>query len=295
MRRGSGMVAATICAVLAAGAGTARAGTPPLTASALVLTAADVPGATVAKQRAVKPSGPITSEYERELKFATPYGASKYVAYADVAFVISNEEFAKLTYAIVAKAFSSAKGRQTLLATFFGPSAKAGSAKTSHLSTHPLAVGDSGMEISWTEVSGGAQEGFSFTLYRLDRVLELGVAIGAGTPTAADATALANLVLGHVRTALVPANTAVPTIAGTAQQGQTLTASPGTWTNTPVFTYQWQRCDATGANCVDVTGATQATYAVAAADAGTTLRVNVTGANRLGSATASSAVTAAVT
>ena len=39
--------------------------------------------------------------------------------------------------------------------------------------------------------------------------------------------------------------------------GRTLTADDGTWSGTtPVdFTYQWQRCDADGTNCVDITGA----------------------------------------
>lgn len=44
--------------------------------------------------------------------------------------------------------------------------------------------------------------------------------------------------------ASAPINLDAPSIAGSAQQGQTLNADPGTWTGdpTPTFEYQWQRC-----------------------------------------------------
>ena len=49
-------------------------------------------------------------------------------------------------------------------------------------------------------------------------------------------------------------------VGGTARDGETLTADPGVWQgSTPItFTYQWRRCDANGANCVDIAGATGA-------------------------------------
>jgi len=94
-----------------------------------------------------------------------------------------------------------------------------------------------------------------------------------------------------------PANTVLPTITGTASAGSTLTASTGTWTGSPAptFAYQWERCDGAGANCSDIGGATASTYLVAAADAGSTIRVRVTATNAAGSAAATSAQTAAVT
>ena len=93
-----------------------------------------------------------------------------------------------------------------------------------------------------------------------------------------------------------PANTSPPTIAGTAQQGQTLTASPGTWSGTqPInYAYQWQRCDSSGANCNPIGGATSTTYTLTSTDVGSTIEVTVTASNMAGSAIASSAPTAVV-
>jgi Putative Ig domain len=94
-----------------------------------------------------------------------------------------------------------------------------------------------------------------------------------------------------------PANTAAPTVSGSPVQGQTLTAAPGTWTGTqPVsYAYQWQRCSSTGGSCTSVTGATGQSYTLGQADVLSTVRVQVTASNTVGSAAAVSAVTAVVT
>jgi hypothetical protein len=93
-----------------------------------------------------------------------------------------------------------------------------------------------------------------------------------------------------------PVNTTAPAISGTARDGQTLTASSGTWSGTPPisFAYQWRRCDGGGANCVDVAGANGSAYVVVSADVGSTLRVMVTGSNLAGSSAATSTQTVVV-
>jgi hypothetical protein len=93
-----------------------------------------------------------------------------------------------------------------------------------------------------------------------------------------------------------PANTAAPGVSGTAQQGQTLNASAGSWSgSTPMtYGYQWRRCNASGGACTDVSGS-GAAYQLVAADVGATIRVRVTATNAAGSATADSAQTAVVT
>jgi hypothetical protein len=78
--------------------------------------------------------------------------------------------------------------------------------------------------------------------------------------------------------------------------GQSLTADPGQWSGSPPisFAYQWRSCDRTGANCVDILGATSQTYTLTLLDLGTTVRVAVTAANSAGSSTAISAQTSVV-
>src|SRR5207247_2535987 len=81
-----------------------------------------------------------------------------------------------------------------------------------------------------------------------------------------------------------------------AQSGATLTASQGTWTGTaPIsYGYQWRRCDAGGASCADISGATATTYVLTGADVGATIRARVTATNSAGSSFADSAQTAVV-
>lgn len=88
-----------------------------------------------------------------------------------------------------------------------------------------------------------------------------------------------------------PINTVAPAISGSAQEGQTLTATLGTWTGLgPItYAYQWQR------GTIPIMGATGSTYTVQAADIGQTLRVIVTGVNSLGSGVGTSADTPVVT
>jgi hypothetical protein len=72
----------------------------------------------------------------------------------------------------------------------------------------------------------------------------------------------------------VAASTAPPSIAGATVEGQSLTTTGATWTNNPTSrSLQWQRCDAAGANCTPITGATRDTYTLSAADVGSTIRV----------------------
>ncbi|HZO06867.1 MAG TPA: hypothetical protein VFB52_10810, partial [Solirubrobacterales bacterium] len=85
-----------------------------------------------------------------------------------------------------------------------------------------------------------------------------------------------------------------PQVQGEAEIGEWLVADPGEWSGSPVisFDYRWKRCDADGRNCVripaDPEAGSQLEYSPVNADAGKTLRLEVTASNGWGSVTTSS-------
>ena len=109
-------------------------------------------------------------------------------------------------------------------------------------------------------------------------------------------TATSDLAAAAVVAPDAPHATVAPAISGTAMEGSTLTASDGTFTGTLPLTrsHRWRRCDAAGANCADIAGATAPSHVLTAADRGATLRAVVTAVNGSGSDSATSAASAVV-
>ena len=114
----------------------------------------------------------------------------------------------------------------------------------------------------------------------------LTVASGARTWTAYETSASFKIRLKEAAVAAIVAivanrpATGLPTISGTAQVGETLTASvsgiaDADGLDNAVFSYQWIRPGGTG-TATDIEGATGSTYAPVAADAGATIAVRVT-------------------
>jgi CHRD domain len=93
-----------------------------------------------------------------------------------------------------------------------------------------------------------------------------------------------------------PANNSLPTIGGAAREGQTLTATSGSWGGTtPIsYAYQWQRCNSAGSSCASIGKATSQNYVVSHTDVNNTIRVEVTATNADGTSQALSAATVAI-
>lgn len=87
----------------------------------------------------------------------------------------------------------------------------------------------------------------------------------------------------------LPVNSVAPAITGTETEGETLTCSSGTWSNTPdAYAYQWNR------NGSAIAGATASTRVLAAADVDATLTCTVKATNLGVSAVATSAATGVI-
>jgi hypothetical protein len=92
-----------------------------------------------------------------------------------------------------------------------------------------------------------------------------------------------------------PGNQTAPVVTGPAHVSQTLKTSAGTWNGGATgFHDQWQRCSSAGASCVNIPGATAATYKLTSTDGGHTVRSTVSATNVNGTSPAATSATTAV-
>ena len=144
-----------------------------------------------------------------------------------------------------------------------------------------------------TNISGATSSTYTVTSNEVGDTLRVVVSAtnsGGSTPATSSQTAIV-----QAPAVQPPANTAAPAISGTLTQGQSLTTGNGSWSGSPTsYSYKWQDCDSSGANCSNISGAASNTYALTANDVGHTIRAVVTAANAGGSTPATSAATAVV-
>jgi tRNA threonylcarbamoyladenosine modification (KEOPS) complex Pcc1 subunit len=89
-----------------------------------------------------------------------------------------------------------------------------------------------------------------------------------------------------------PATATRPVVTGTLQQGKQLTGTPGSWVGngTITYAYQWYRCNATGAKCSSIHGATTARVTLGKKDVGNTLGLTVRATDSTGTTAAYSSL-----
>lgn len=89
-----------------------------------------------------------------------------------------------------------------------------------------------------------------------------------------------------VRFATVPVNSVTPSISGTLQTGDVLTAVTGTWSGAPnSYSYQWKRASTAAGSYTNVASATSSTYTITDNDIGDYFKVEVNASNVNGGGT----------
>jgi hypothetical protein len=284
-------VAVVAALLLVAGATAAQRTSPDVTQT--TLQEADLPAGTLVSKGASKPAGYVAG-YRRSFEFAKPQGSSGIVYVQSEGDLATSVAQAKGDVLNVERAFRTKVGRAAFIKVI-AAAAHIKAAVVRMSAVRMPEVGDAAFEQPFSLPIKGVRVYQDIVYVQLDRVVAKLYLAGIRPVTQSAAMKYASIIAGHVTTVLTPVAVAPPAVTGTAQQGQTLTASTGTWSNDDVvFAYQWQQCDATGTTCTDIAGATTATYVVAPTDVGFALRVVVTGTNRFGAPTAPSAVTPAV-
>jgi Bacterial Ig domain/SdrD B-like domain len=140
-----------------------------------------------------------------------------------------------------------------------------------------------------------------------DASAQTGGQLNKDIPLASQVAGLKDFLMGAFRqagTGPVQSTLAPRALSGSATVGQTLTeTNPGEWMGASprTFSYAWQRCDSSGANCVTVASGTyyasngaNPSYTLTSADSGSTVRILVTVANSVGGASAPSPASAVV-
>jgi hypothetical protein len=144
-----------------------------------------------------------------------------------------------------------------------------------------------------TSVTGANSSSYLLAASDVGHMMRI-VLTATNSTGSASAISLATGVVGAA-TGAAPTSLSVGTLSGTDTQGQTLTTTNGSWGGSPTgYTYQWQDCNASGAACASITGATSVSYLLGSGDVGHTMRAAVTAANASGSATAASGASAVV-
>jgi hypothetical protein len=296
------VVAASLAAAVALPAAVSQADGPDL--QAMALAPGDFAGgAAVARQGSLSASPPAVAAYERSFRPGARLAGRRLLTAQSSVFAFGTAAVAMREFDAVRAALGTSRGRRELgkaFATGFKQGVKG------ELKLRSIAVGKPvGLRLGQgafrfalilrTSI-GRLEVGFAFV--RVDQAN--GIVVLSAYPrarlTSGPVTLAAARLAQHFQAAFTIRNVAPPSIVGTPQQGQTLTADPGRWAGVPAaFSYQWNRCDAAGANCTAIAGAGAQTYVLGSQDSTARITVTVKAENSVSSSLIASSPTAPVT
>lgn len=261
--------------------------------SAIALHAADFrSGATDASHSTIPGTFPLVAGYENVVRFTPPYGVSKYVRVDSTALVETDTVNAVYEYAQLVHKYTSAAFRKQVARIAGVPKG------VTTIAFKPRSLGylDSTLEIGFVvSVPRKAPVHVSVELLRMYRVVVSNIAIGSGkVMTVHDAKVFVGWEGIDIAPRIAPALAIEPTVSGTAQVGQTLTATQGTWIQIgppATYSYQWEHYDAASTLYTPIPGATGVSYVLQSTDVDQNVCVAVIATTRYGNTYAYSATT----
>jgi hypothetical protein len=261
----------------------------------MALATTDLGSGAVRRQGYVQPDSDISAECDREFKeFTVKLGGKRLLAIEDDVLLGSTLDDADAFVAALPLWIQlAADDLRSSFKDEFGVEAS----YLKVLRPRSLGVGDASSEVTIRIGSRLGEMRLLFAAVRVGQVVRAFYFVGAPRVQVgiAEAKRVARATVAHIRATLVPTALAPPSISGTAQVGQVLSVQLGTWLSFPTtFAFQWQRCDATGANCVAITAATAQSYTATTHDVGATLDVVVSAQNSYGAGTATASPSAVV-
>jgi uncharacterized protein YukE len=154
-----------------------------------------------------------------------------------------------------------------------------------------LSCAGAGASLVCAPIPGATAQGYRPTTEEIGKRVRVTVTAGNGAGSASATSALSKPAIAGP-----PVATEAPSVSGVPLDGQTLTASTGTWAGTGPFSYsyQWSSCSLVTGECNIIPGATSSTYTAGPLDVASALEVTVTAQGTHGSAAASSPETSAV-
>ena len=132
------------------------------------------------------------------------------------------------------------------------------------------------------DIEGATGRSYALSSADLETKLRVRVTATNAGGSAASTSAASSLIESGA-----PDELEAPSIIGGPNVGETLHADSGDWGGTGTeLGYQWERCNSTGGECADISGATGSDLELGESDVGATLRLRVGASNELGSLTA---------